>query len=303
MKQFKYITTITEEELASNVVISCINENNMPCILIKNKLKKTVNSFYSTDNLDVKFNAVLKLHDIPYYFHIITSKKNDAFSASQFAIVFEYVFNKIGIPIDESGLSLLFGSIEEFFKTTADNNPLALQIGVFGELLVVKQIYYAGYKSIIEKYHKDFFLKHDIEINDQLRIEIKTTSSSRRIHRFQHAQIHRNDIDVFVASSMIEEAQEGLSLYDLFIQVIALYDNPDDVFALQKTMKRCNVSNANKGIIVSEEKALKDIKYYDARLLPQIPIDDLNGVTNISYDVDCSFTPDIGISEFINILL
>ena len=76
MTQFKYISFITNQELEDDYVIPCCDENNDSCILIKNSVKKTVQSSYSTDNLDVKLNRVLTRGETDYYFHIIRAKKN-----------------------------------------------------------------------------------------------------------------------------------------------------------------------------------------------------------------------------------
>ena len=71
MTLFKYISSITNQELEDAVVIPCCDENNDSCILIKNRSKKTVQSSYSTDNLDVKLNRILTRESKDYYFHII----------------------------------------------------------------------------------------------------------------------------------------------------------------------------------------------------------------------------------------
>lgn len=301
MRKFKYISNITEDELDDNCVISCINENGMPCILIKNAIQKTVSNYYSTDNLDVKFNSVLELHDVDYYFHVITSKRDDDISKQQFEIVFDYVFNKLDNPVDEDGLNRLFGSIEEFFRITPEPENRLVQIGLFGELLTVKNIYNHGYENIVNKYHKDFFMKHDVEINNETRIEIKATTSTVRIHNFKHDQIRRKDVDVYVASLLLEESQEGLSLYELFNQVISINSDPENIFSLIKLMKKYGISEEKQGVCFSEELALMNMQFYNAKDLPQINIDAIEGVSNISYSVDCSFTPSIPIDDLIKL--
>ena len=61
MKQFKYISNISEDELNTNIVHACINEDGYRCILIKNAVKKSVVSKYDTDNLGIRLNTVLML--------------------------------------------------------------------------------------------------------------------------------------------------------------------------------------------------------------------------------------------------
>lgn len=50
------------------------------------------------------------------------------------------------------------------------------------------------------------------------------------------------------------------------------------------------------------EKALDEIKIFESNNLPKLDIIKTNGVTNIRYDVDCSFAKEIKFEDFIKIL-
>ena len=300
MKEFKYISTISKDDIDSNVVIPCIDEQGYHAILIKNSILKEVSTKYSTDNLNVQIDTVLHFENNGYYFHIITATKNDMYSISQFEVIYEYIFKKISEPISGNELNILITSIEDYFRTTPEKDLFSLQVGVFGELFTIKYLYESGYKRIIEKYHDNFYSKHDVEIDEENRIEIKSTSSEKRIHTFKHNQIFRDDINVYVSSVMLEQSKEGLSLYDLFQEVIEMYDNPDSILGLKKLMKRCGVGEENVGLKFAEAKAYNDIKIYDAKGLPKINLPAPDGVTNIKYDVDCALAESLNISEFID---
>ena len=92
MKEFKYISNISKEDIDSNVVIPCIDEQGYHAILIKNSILKEVSTKYSTDNLNVQIDTVLHFENNGYYFHIITATKNDMYSISQFEVIYEYIF-------------------------------------------------------------------------------------------------------------------------------------------------------------------------------------------------------------------
>ena len=66
-------------------------------------------------------------------------------------------------------------------------------------------------------------------------------------------------------------------------------------------MKKCNVSEENKGLIVSYNKAINDIKFYSAKYLPKLNCNIPSGISAISYNIDCNFAEDINILELINI--
>lgn len=302
-RQFKYMTELSKSELETQIVIPCIDDSGFQCILIRNAKYSKIVNVVNTDNLEIRINTILKNEFDEYYFHVIKSKKNDILSKQEFSIIFEYLFKKITEPQEETDLLDLIKSIETYFKTSPEKDLHNLQIGVYGELLFIKNMYDRGYHEILKKYHKDFYSKHDVEIDDKRRIEIKTTQKRNRIHRFRHDQIHREDVSVYVASYILESAQEGLSLYDLFKKVVGLYSNmPDSVFELQRLMKKCGVSEENRGVVISLNKALLDERIFFAEDLPQIMAVIPNGVTSVEYDVDCSFANAIEMTDFINMI-
>lgn len=288
MTQFRYLSNISNEELDSLVVIPCIDEENNQCILIKNSREKIVQSGYSTDNLEIKLNRVLTRENSDYFVHIIKSKKQDAYSKTQFDTIFDYVFKKIESPVSDTELSILVTSLEDYFKLTPESNKREIQIGVFGELFTIEYLFNIGYKEIVNKYHTNFYSKHDVEINDKLRLEVKATTSEKRIHHFKHNQIKRTDVDVFVSSVMLEESKEGVSLKQMFEKVIPLFEDPDSIFALKKLMIRCGIVEDKEGMSFAYEKALQDIRIFDANNLPKIDKESFDGISNIEYDVDCS---------------
>lgn len=288
MAQFKYISNIDENDLEENIVIPCIDEEGYSCILIKNSLPKTLIAAYSTDNLEIKLNRVLTRNEKEYFFHVIKAKKIDGYSKNQFSIIFEYVFRKIENPIDDVNLASLIISLEDFFKTTPESNKRSIQIGVYGELLTIKYLFDIGYTDIIECYHENFYSKHDVEIDKNRRLEIKATTSEKRIHHFKHNQLMRTDVDVFVSSVMLEEVKDGLSLLELFEMVSPLFKNPDSKFALEKLKIKCGLIDGNEGMKFSYQKALNDIRFYNSVDLPKIQICSFDGISNIEYDVDFS---------------
>ena len=199
-------------------------------------------------------------------------------------------------------MSGLITSLEDYFKTTPEKNKREIQIGVFGELFTIKYLYDVGYPEIVDKFHKNFYSKHDLEINSKVRMEVKSTTSEKRIHHFKHNQIMRSDVKVILSSVMLEESKEGTSLKTLFEEVIPLFDDPDAKFALQKLMVRCGIADGEEGLSFAYEKALNDIRFYDAANLPKIEKETFDGITNIEYDVDCSNCDYFNVDDLIKTL-
>ncbi len=98
---------------------------------------------------------------------------------------------------------------------------------------------------------------------------------------------------------MLEQSQEGYSLFNLFEDILKLYNDPDAVFELKKLMRRCNIDKNNEGIKVAYAKSINDLKIFDTLSLPKIDGTIPDTITNIKYDVDCSFANDVLASDFI----
>ncbi len=289
MRQFKYIGNITPEELETQIVFPCFDEDGYRCILIKNAFEKTVVSKYETDNMVIKLNAKLLFESKEYFFHIITSKNTDFDAVKSFDLIYEYIFTKIDTAVSDDTLAMVILSLEEYFRITPEKDNKKLQIGVWGELFCVDYLYNLGFTNIVKKYHNNFYFKHDIELSDSLRMEVKTTVDSKRIHHFRHDQICRNDVTVIVSSIILEESQQGTTLLEMCRRIMSLMDDPDERLNMNKIIRMCDLSDEKPGMTFSETKATEDIRFYFAESLPMITSPIPNGVTRVAYDVDCSF--------------
>ena len=297
--EFKYFSDISDEDFEINVVLPFINEEGRPCVLIRNAVEKCVLVSGSTDNLEYRFNTTVNKDGKNYYFHIISCLKDDGYSKEQFFIGYNYLFKEIEEPKTDFDLGSLINSLEQLFKVTPEQDRYKLHIGVFGELLFLDDMLKMGCSDIISTYHSNFFSKHDLELDRYNRIEIKTTLGPDRIHHFSHDQICRTDINVYVASCILEESKEGVSLNELFESVMERTNNPSALLWLGQLKGFCGISEENAGPSFSYEKAINDIKVFKANDLPHL--DEINkpGVTNISYDVDCNLSEELDLSSFV----
>jgi len=298
---YKYITEITEKEMNEMNIIPCLNDNGFRTLLIKNLTRKRIESNYDTKHLTIKKNITLYYENQPYFFHLISCKENTNLMNYNFDIIYEYLFKRIEEPIDENTFSELLFSIQSLFEKTSENLN-QVQIGTAGELLTVLHLYNSGYKEIFNNLHKNVYSKHDIEITNSLKIEVKTTTKETRTHRFSHNQIYDNFYDIYVSSVMLFRTEKGISLYDLFIEILNITDNYEARFSLYKLMNFCGVNNMNQGIVFSKDNSIKSIKIINSLDLPKINNDIPHGISNVSYDVYCDLAKQQSIGNFVKFL-
>ncbi len=299
---YRYISEISEKEFKNATVLPFKSEDGRPCILIRNNKPKIVVQKGKTDNIEYRLNSIVEKDGEKYHFHIMECIHSDDYSKEQFNIAYEYLFKKIKYPLNDIDLSKLINSLESLFKISPEKDKSALQTGVFAELLFLLYIYENGYTEILNKYHSYFYSKHDIEIDDKNRIEIKSSTTSKRIHTFGHDQLYRKDVNVFVGSLLLEYSQEGLTLYELFNKIMALITNPEDYIDMGKLKAMCGISELSKGPSFSYIKSIEQIRIFKSEDLPHLEITIVNGVTDIHYNVECSLANSQPIHLFIQYL-
>ncbi len=296
---YKYITEIEKGELQNANVIPCINESGQRTLLFKNSSLKIIEFSYDTKHLIIKKNVVLNYDNKKYYFHLISCKDSTDYMDHNFDIIYEYVFKKIENPIDEDTFSELMFSIQNLFqKPSGDLNNI--QIGTAGELITLLYFYNKGYKNILNDYHKNAYSKHDIEITETKKIEVKTTTKANRIHRFTHEQLHNLLYDIFVSSVILYTTEKGTSLFELFVEVLNKTNNFETKFSLHKMMNYCGIDTLNQGIVFSLKNSIRSVKLMNSKDLPQISTTIPQGVTNISYESACDLAKECKILDIIN---
>lgn len=298
-KLYRYQSEISEEEFKHSNVLSFTDEEGRPAIMIKNAANKTIMTAGKTDNIEYHLNSIITKNNVDYYFHVIRCTKGDTYSKEQFDIAFKYLFDKISCPQKDSELSTLISSLESLFKVSKEADLSNLRLGIFGELLFVDQLYVHGYQEILDKYHSDFFSKHDIEIDSKTRIEIKTTKAAPRIHTFKHDQLVRTDIDVYVGSLILEPSEEGMSLLDLFERIEGYLTTPEQILTFGQLKSFARISRDDPGPSFAFERAVSLIKIFEAESLPHLVFSESRGISNISYNVDCGLADSLAIEDFI----
>ena len=65
-------------------------------------------------------------------------------------------------------------------------------------------------------------MKFDFSITENLKIDIKSTIKSERIHKFRHDQLNSVKNKVYIISYKLQKDDQGLSLYDLMKSCLPL---------------------------------------------------------------------------------
>lgn len=282
------ITGVEEKDIVGRNVIPGKDINGRVTILIKSTQDKKQKVLFENEFFIMKNNIVLEYEEkVLGSFHVLICKKRDELNVSHFERVCDYLFVRGDNSLSSEEMLKLFYSLETIFSVVKAHDK-SLEIGLYGELSLINYLYDNNVGELYKAWHTDFFNKHDFEINQKCKIEVKTTVKEERIHTFGHNQICRPNLDVYVVSSKLLLCEKGLSLYELCRKTISILDNKEQMLAIELLMNKLGINYEYQGISCIQEETYKNLKLYKATEVPHLTQEIPNGVSGIVYDIDFS---------------
>ncbi len=222
--------------------------------------------------------------------HVLTCKERDEEKVKAF-IRLTKAFAQNERENDQYYLARLFSSISALFDKERVVSEIELQ-GLFAELYT---ILYFGRKAcdLSQFWQSRNMMKFDFSINDQKRIEIKSTLKASRTHHFKHNQLLSEIYDIRIISYMLRKSDFGISLSDLVETIREAY--PDDYALLMHI--ETSIAHVDKDMLIGikyDEVYLKEmLKYYNAKDIPHFNQKTPDGVFNAEYDCCLDNSPEI----------
>lgn len=283
----QYLTNITVEDILTKNVVECCDNENRQTILVRNSEENSTAVSFENEFFIMKNNFILEVENNEIgNFHILICKKSDSNNKEHFNRVCNYLFKKNNLPQSADEMLKLFYSLETIFssKTTHD---LSLEIGFYGELSVINYLYQLNLPCY-KMWHSDFFNKHDMEINEKTKIEIKTTVKDIRKHRFSYDQLCRSKLNIYVISCALKICEKGLSLNQLCKNTMSLLKDSKQILAIELLMTKLGLNEEYQGINCILEETYSSIKIYGGRDIPVLCSVIPDGISDVHYDVDFS---------------
>ena len=283
----QYLTEIGVEEISKRNVIVCKDEEDRTTLLIRNSFDSKDYATFQNEYLLLKNSVNLIVNNACIgNFHILICKKTDDIGIAHFCRVCDYLFVKNDKPMSSEEMVKLFYSLERIFSESAVKNT-DLEVGLYGELAVINYLFNIKSK-MYNKWHADFFSKHDFELNKKVKLEVKTTRKSNRIHSFGHDQVYRTSLKVYIVSCIIELCEKGTSLYELCKRTIETLTDRTQMLAIELLIKRLGLNEDYQGINCILEDVYSKMKLYNAEKVPHLIENIPDGVSNVHYDIDLS---------------
>ena len=277
-----------------------IDKNNCISFLIGSTIPNVYPIIQETKYLNFSFNITAKIiingENVNKRVHILTCTSKDSNDIKAFISLTEAFKN----CIKENNpfiINELFSSLKNLFEDINAKTDIELQ-GFFAELYVIYYFMQNGI-NILNYWQRKEKMKFDFSINEQKKIEIKSTLKDTRIHHFKHEQLLSELYDIIVGSVLLRESDTGISLYELISKIKEnAKDNYQVLLYIENFIK--NTSDEKlKNIKYDELYIRENMKFYKASAVPRFNEKTPEGVSKAEYDSDLSNIVNLTNEEFI----
>jgi hypothetical protein len=242
--------------------------------------------------ISILFNKTCRLHENKKQsdnIYTIISLKTDSIDLQQYFIeVICIVLKQLPENFSNKQLKTEILKLENLFSSF--NRPARKTTqGLWAELFVIEQAKYPEY--LIQSWH---FVPNDTyDFNDgQDKIEVKSTSAIRRIHRFTLEQLNPGEnARLLIASVFVVRTGRGKNIFDLINSISKRIQDLQLQFRLNEIVSKTLGSDFDKvfDVYFDYQQAHDTLVYFDFKDVPTINKDDIpKEVSNVHLDCDLS---------------
>ena len=199
---------------------------------------------------------------------------------------------------DDRSIVELTEDLIELYKTPKSNDTKSEQ-GLWAEFFTINYLYEKYKINISEQWHNDSFNKYDFSLNENLKLEVKSTSKEMREHRFSHEQVYTNN-NVIISSVMMRKDDSGLTILDLYNKTSQLFSSKYDL--LSKVEKELAKFDKEQLIKYDYEYATDNIEFYLNKNVPHFDDPEPEGIHGTEYTIVFENVNHLSMKEIKNLL-
>lgn len=248
---------------------------------------------YTLDLIDIKYNVLCKLvlddqSEISDYYTIIALKSGSEYITKYFLEIVHLMVSLLPEMLTVAVLTFNMQNIIELFSSLAIA-PLKSIQGLWAELLIIEKSENPSY--LLDSWH--YSNRDTFDFNDGIdKIEVKSTSMSRRIHRFSADQLLPNQTSkLIIASLLVFQTSKGKSVFDLCKKIEERIHDQRKIFLFRGKVGAIlgtSIETAT-DIFFDYTQACDSCKYYQSIDIPNIKLGCIpSGISNIKFDCDLS---------------
>lgn len=273
-----FVHTNNSVSTVQNVIREILSvEYNVPCELVDN------DGNHQKDN-----------------FSIITLRTQEKSLQTYFIEIFTMMLKKIPQMPSMHELSIEVENLITIFSALSNPPKKKIQ-GLWSELLIIEQS--SNQETLINAWHNSPAAKYDFTMGRD-KIEVKSTSSEKRVHKFSLDQLNPSpNSRLIIASTIVRESAlsaDGLSVKDLYNKIC------ENVTAINSRLRLYTIIAETIGTDLAKLEnvyfdyttAVDYLEYYDATKVPHINKADVpEFVTDVKFSSDLSYLTDVRNAE------
>ena len=168
-----------------------------------------------------------------------------------------------------------------------------------GSDMCIRDSFYKAGCDISKCWQSKNMMKFDFSINENKRMEIKSTIKTSRTHHFKHDQLLSELYDIRIVSIMLQKNDYGESLGELIEQI---RDKFADDYALlvhiESTISQIDSEELYR-IKYDSTYTKANLRYYNAKDIPHFNEKTPDGVFNAEYDCALDTSPALSEQDMI----
>ena len=242
--------------------------------------------------LNTKFNVL---------FSDTTTQKNMSLlflknEGIKFLDIFIRLTETIKDTISEEELLNYFLDLQNLFSNESPKSIKELQ-GLYGELYTMIYLKEKLNIDITKYFQSENKRKFDFSINENKKIEIKTTTLPTRIHHFKLEQLNILRYNIMITSILLQKDDSGLSLKSLIKKVRESFANNLKLLIYIESIIKNIDTDILEILKYNNTFIAENIKFFKATDVPRIEEKTMNGVFNVEFDSNLSTIKDLDENE------
>lgn len=275
------------KEFSDNIFFGKDKDNNCVCVRKNNSKEKSFSMKTSSITLYQNYNFAFNTEDG------IINGKYDMLVLNKTLVNTRRTFINLCLNFyssdDERSIIELTQDLIELYKSIKSGDASAEQ-GLWAELFTIYYLHNNYGIDISKKWHNDNFNKYDFSIDENNKVEVKSTIKETREHSFSHEQIY-TEYNVVISSVMMRKDDSGVTIYDLYKKLEDKFNSSYELLSkIQKEMAKYNPDNLTK---FDWNYSVDNIRFYLNKTSPKFETIEPEGVHNTSYTVIFEQVPDL----------
>lgn len=210
-----------------------------------------------------------------------------------FTDVFSIILQQLEKIPSERNLYREIRKVIDLFSSI-NKPPLKSIQGLWAELLVIEKSINPEY--LINAWHISPLDKFDFN-DGKDKLEVKSTTKSKRIHSFSIEQLNNNSgSDLLIASAFVIETGSGKSILNLRDIIVSKLSNIKVQLRLNELIYKTMGNDYEKlgDIFFDYQQASDSLSFYKVKDIPRIHIDAIpSQISNVTFNCDLTNVPDV----------